>query len=150
MSHVRQKIRDEIILAATGLVTTGINVSSSRVFSYEDDQLPRLNIYTGNEEISIDEENRIARVQNRTLEIIVKGRCKLPTSGDNSAVSDLLDTIAAEVEAAVLGANYIVITGIDLENIEVEEDQAEQTVGEITLTFSVPYLTRDGQPEITF
>lgn len=143
MTHIRTQIRDEIFLAVTGLDVTGLNVFKSRTVPV--DTLPSLIVSTGNEEID-EEEGRVARVQSRKLEIIVRGYDKLKVGLD-----DQLDSIAEEVETAVLNATYSTITAIDLIAVETNiEDGSEQPVGEITLIFSVSYLTRDGAPGITF
>ena len=143
--HIRQKIRDEIYTAILGLSITGTNVFKSRTIPLDSDYVPGLVVYTGNEELD-SEEGRQARVQNRNLDIIVTGYDRL-----KAGLDDQLDSIAEEVEAAVLGATYTTIVGIDLLSIETDiESGAEQYTGEITLTFSVPYLTRDGVPSVTF
>ena len=102
-------------------------------------------VFTSNEEID-GEEGRVARVQNRSLEITVVGRDKLRVGLD-----DQLDTIAEEVETAIFGASFTTINTIDLLSIETDiEHGAEKPTGEIVLTFSVHYLTRDGVPSVTF
>lgn len=143
--HIRQKIRNEIVAAVTGLTTTGSRVYPSRVWPLDDDTIPGLLVYTGDEDVD-SEEGRVARVQNRDLQIVVIGKAKL-TAG----LDDLLDDIAEEVETAVLSASYATIQSIDLLSTEIDiERGAEKPTGEVILTFSVHYLTRDGQPNITF
>jgi hypothetical protein len=145
MTHIRQRIRDEIFSTVTGLSITGDNVFKSRIYPLDSETVPGLIVFTGNEDID-SEEGRVARVQNRNLEVIITGKDKL-TSG----LDDRLDAIAEEVETSVLSANYTTIQTIDLLSIESDIEQgAEKPTGEITLTFSVHYLTRDGEPNVTF
>lgn len=140
--HVRQKIRDEIYNAVSGLTTTGTNVFKSR--TYPVDTTPCLLVYTG-DEYHDNEESRVARLQNRNCNIVVTGKSKM-----SAGVDDQLDTIAEEVETAIFNASFETINTIDLESIEVEVDGgAEKPTGEIIITFSVHYLTSDGAPSTT-
>jgi hypothetical protein len=142
MSHVRQLIREEIATAITGLTTTGANVFQTRVMPMNDAVLPGLAIYTGSEEINTDDEQRVARVQERILEVIVEGYDKLATG-----VDDQLDDIAHEVETAIFGATLTKCSHVDLSSIETSvESGAELPVGKITMTFRAHYLTADGAP----
>ena len=139
--HVRQAIRDDIYDSLMGL-STGANVFKSRTFPT--DVTPCLIVSTG-DEYHDNEDNRIARLQNRNCQIIVKGKSRLSVGLD-----DHLDDLAEEIETAIFNASFETITTIDLESIEVEiQDGAEKPTGEITLTFSVHYLTRDGAPTVT-
>ena len=51
MSHARQQIRDAVVAAVTGLATTGASVHKTRMFKFEDDDLPALGVYTLSEDI---------------------------------------------------------------------------------------------------
>ena len=137
--HIRKKIRDEIYNAVIGLSTTDGNVFKSR--AYPVDTTPCLLVYTGGEDHE-NEESRVARVQNRNCEVIVAGKVKISEGAD-----DLLDDIAEEVETAVFNSKFKTIKTIDLVSIDVDIlDGAEKPTGEIVLTFSIHYLTKDGAP----
>jgi hypothetical protein len=142
MSHVREQIRDEIATLITGLTTTGARVYMTRVMPMDDSALPGLTISTGPEEISTEAGQRISRVQERMLDVIISGFDKL-----SAGVDDQLDDIAAEVETAIFGATLTKCSYIDLANIETSvEAGAELPVGRITMTFRAHYLTADGAP----
>lgn len=142
MSHIRQQIRDEIATVLTGLTTTGANVFVTRVMPMTDDTIPGLKINTGNEEINTEDSQRVARVQERMLDVIVEGFDKLA-----DGVDDQLDDIAAEVETAIFGATLTKCSFINLATIETSVEQgAELPVGKITMTFRAHYLTADGAP----
>ena len=138
MSHARKTIRDGIVAAVTGLVTTGTRVYPSRVFPFSDENLPGLLVYAGAEEID-EEEGKIAKIQFRYQEIVVEGYDKLIAGLD-----DKLDDIASEVETAVFAAGF---DTIDLISTDSDiEDGLEQPVGKVTITFMVRYLTDEGAP----
>jgi len=142
MSHIRQQIRDEIATVLTGLTTTGANVFVTRVMPMEDSVLPGLTVSTGPEELNTEDGQRISRIQERMLDVVVAGYDKL-----SAGVDDQLDDIAAEVEVAIFGATLTKCSFIDLANIETSvEAGAELPVGKITMTFRAHYLTADGAP----
>ena len=49
MAHIRQSIRDNAVTAVTGLLTTGSNVFSSRVYPLGTNKLPTLCVYIDSE-----------------------------------------------------------------------------------------------------
>ena len=141
MSHARTSIRDAFVSALTGLTTTKSRVYKSRVYPLDNDNLPGLTVFVSTEEID-EEEGKIARIQHRYCEIVVKGYDKL-TAG----LDDQLDTIAEEVETAIFNTTIPGSYGLDLINSESDiKTGAEKPVGEITLTFRVQYLTEEGAP----
>ena len=137
MAHARQQIREAAATAVTGLTTTGSNVYTFRVYAHEFAKLPSLNIMTDGEDVDDD-------CLTRTVELIVEGRAKHP-----SALPNTLDTMAEEVETA-LGADPT-LGGVVLRvlppstTIEVD-DESEQPVGLITMTFQVVYRVEMGAP----
>lgn len=142
--HLRKTIRDEFVAALTGLVTTGPRVFPSRTMPMDNDTLPGLIVYTGSEEIDIEALTRVARVQERTLNVIVEGHDKLAAGLDDS-----LDQIIAEVEAAILVAGAIpAASTIDLVAIDEPDIDGglELPVGRVKMTFRAQYLTADGSP----
>lgn len=141
MSHARSTIRDAFVTALAGLTTTGARVYKSRLYPLDNDNLPGLTVFVTSEEVGEDE-GKIARIQHRSCEVVVKGYDKLIAGLD-----DQLDTIAAEVESAVFNATVPGSIALDLVNTESDiETGTEKPVGEITLTFRVQYLTEEGAP----
>lgn len=143
--HIRKTIRDEVATSVTGLTTTGANVFKSRAMPLQDNNLPGLVVYTSFEAIS-DEEGRIGtpRLQVRALNVDVKAYDKILAGAD-----DQLDTIAAEVETALLDGSLTTMDGLDLVEIETEvHEGAEQLIGEMTMRFVATYLTYDGAPTV--
>jgi len=142
-AHRRKVIRDDFVSALTGLTTTGSRVYKSRVMPMDDDTLPGLIVYTGAEEIDIEEDSRVARIQERALNIIVEAYDKLPAGLD-----DNLDKMIGEVETAVFSGAIDTVSTIDLIAIDEPDIDAglEQPVGRVKMTFRVQYLTADGAP----
>jgi hypothetical protein len=133
MSHVRQQIRDQLKTTLTGLSTTGANVFDSRV--YDHDALPSLTIYTLSEELGEESANK----QLRLLSIVVEARAKATTNLDNT-----LDTIGAEVEAAIFASGDTTLNGkckdIDFEGIDIElSGDSDQPVGLMSMRFACLY-----------
>lgn len=138
MSHARETIRDAVVTAVTGLTTTGTRVYPSRVYPFDDDNLPGLLVFTSYEEID-EEEGKLAQLQFRNQTVIVEGYDKL-----SAGLDDKLDDIAEEVETAMFAVGF---NTIDLLSTETDfEDGIEQPVGKITLTFRLQYLTAEGAP----
>lgn len=143
MSHVRQQIRDAVVTRLTGLLTTAARVKAARLFPYSDAELPALAIYTTSEEIDHDSDTMGGKLT-RTVELTVEGRVKTAATPENT-----LDTIAAEVEAAIETdptlTNLVEDMFLDTTNIEIDAG-TETPVGVITLTFSVIYRTAATDP----
>ena len=99
MPHAKQQIREALVTLLTGLTTTGSRVYKSRVYPSGDDAIPGLNILTGN--CPQDEEfGTLGGLEKWDLENIIEARAK---PGDGTDVDDQLDTIEAEVTAAIRG-----------------------------------------------
>jgi hypothetical protein len=144
MSHVRQQIREYVASQLTGLTTTGSNVYTSRVYELVADKLPALLVYTTSEtssEVSFSK----ARHQNRALSINVEGYVRARSSYD-----DTLDTIASEVETALLDDPLFGGLTVNAELVNTDIDlsgDGDQPVGTVRLTFAVTYRTETGQPD---
>lgn len=114
MSHVKQKVRDAIVTALTGLATTGANVFRSHVYPLTNKQLPGICVYTLTEDLeylTVGPSRRISRTITVGVDIYVR----MVTGYDNE-----LDTIQAEVETAIAnlsfqGIKYMTIGGINTE-----------------------------------
>ena len=137
--HARQTIREAIAALITGLSTTGANVYQSRVYPH--DTLPCLTIYSINEAVV---DVIFDGTQSRELSLIIEGRAKATSNLD-----DTLDTIAAEVEAAVMADQYLTdsVKLIELAETEIDFfDDIEQPAGIVRLTFIVSYRTNEADP----
>ena len=94
MAHVRKLIRDNIKTTLTGLTTTGSNVFASRVYPIQSAKMPGLCIYTSSEQIEALT-IKPPRGLIRSLEVSVEAYI------ENALPDDTLDTISAEIEAAM-------------------------------------------------
>lgn len=94
MAHIRKLIRDNIETTLTGLTTTGSNVFASRVYPIQTARMPGLCIYTSSETIEA-QTIKPPRGLIRSLEVSVEAYVESATA------DDVLDGIAAEVEAAM-------------------------------------------------
>lgn len=94
MAHVRKLIRDNIKTTLTGLTTTGSNVFASRVYPIQSARMPGLCIYTSSEQIEALT-IKPPRGLIRSLEVSVEAYI------ENALPDDVLDTISAEIEAAM-------------------------------------------------
>jgi hypothetical protein len=102
MTHERQDIRDAIVLALTGLVTTGSNVISSNVYPIADDQLPALSIYTLSETSNVVSKSSSGAILERSVEFVVTAYVKASSNYDS-----IIDTILQEVEQALEEDNTV-------------------------------------------
>jgi len=94
MAHVRQSIRSNIETTLTGLTTTGSRVYASRVYPIQSAGMPGLCIYTSSETIEA-QTIKPPRGLIRSLEVSVEAYV------ENANADDTLDTICAEIEAAM-------------------------------------------------
>ena len=149
MSHVRQQIRDALVITLTGLTTTGANVFASRAYPLQDSDLPALLVTTDSEEIT-QTTIHYPDILLRALTVRVVGVAQATADLD-----DTLDTICAEVETAIQAtqsaatAGGILDAAMALASIEVEvTTESEQPVGRITLTYSGTYSTAANAPTV--
>jgi hypothetical protein len=94
MAHIRKLIRDNIETTLTGLTTTGSNVFASRVYPIQSAKMPGLCVYTSSETIEA-QTIKPPRGLIRSLEVSVEAYV------ESAIADDVLDGIAAEVEAAM-------------------------------------------------
>lgn len=140
--HARQAIREALATAVTGLVTTGANVFQSRMRAQ--DTLPCLLVTTNDESVDrID----MGTVEQRDIAVEITGVAK-----QASGVDDTLDDIAAEIETAIGAANTLGgrVQGLHLASIRPEfDDELDQPVGLVRLTYRCTYFTNAGVPGTT-
>jgi len=141
MPHVRQQIREAAATLLTGLTTTGIRVSQSRMRPRADALLPALLIETNEEQIT---PNTIGTNLQRDLTLTVRGVAKATSNLD-----DTLDTIASEVETAIAGGSTFsgLAAQTALQRITVDfDDSTDKPVGVVALDYLVTYFTNAGTP----
>lgn len=142
-THLRTQIRDAMATAVTSLATTGTRVHKSRMYPAADAGLPCLLVFCGDQErIEQDATN----IQQRTLEMTVRGLVK--ATGDIDAS---LNQIALEVEAAVQSAGTLSskVSGVTLTGIDSTlDDSLEKPVGIIDLSYRITYFTIAGAPGV--
>lgn len=132
MSHARQQIRERIAALVTGLTTCGSRVFQSRMVPQE--SLPCLLVTTNEEEIIPGD---IGNVQERILTVSIRGFAKI-----TATVDDTLDTIAAEVENAMVAEYWGELTAINAGFSE----ELEKPAGSIELIYRLTYRTAAGAP----
>ncbi|WP_114393237.1 hypothetical protein [Oleisolibacter albus] len=96
MPHVRQQIRDRLVADLTGLPTSGNRIYPAKrtPWDHTAGQLPGIALYTDTETaVPADKAGRHLR----TLTLVVECAAR----GDDRGAEDSLDTLCAEVEAAI-------------------------------------------------
>ena len=140
MSHARQQIREAVATLVTGLTTTGSNVFQSRVYHLQASELPALLVYTNSETV---ERSHMTTGLVRELTLRVEGIAKALAD-----IDDTLDTIGAEVEAALGGQEPAGVEDLVLQSADVTiNGEGEQQVGAIVMDFLVRYRTDQADPE---
>jgi hypothetical protein len=143
MKHARQRIREAIAAALTGLATTGARVYVGRDLPLDaDTELPALCIYT-RQDTPDYELATMTREVYRALEVTVNGYAK-------STTDDELDKIAAEVETAIYADQTFggLALGMSLGEQTIEAtDEGDRIVGRVEMLFTVAYRVAEGAPE---
>lgn len=140
--HARQQIREAVGTLLDGLTTTGSNVYQSRVYPH--DTLPCLSIYTLTENV---EDTTQDGKQHRQIILNIEGRAK---ATDN--LDDTLDTIAEEVESALLADPFLSALSsplklMELTSTEIElSDDLNKPSGVIRLLFIAHYRVNETDP----
>jgi hypothetical protein len=137
--HARQAIREAAATAVTGLALTGARVFQSRMRAQ--DALPCLLVTTNSEVV---DRSDLGDTEERDLEIEFLGVAKAAAD-----VDDVLDTIAEQVEIAI-GANNTLggrVKRMQLISLRPEfDDELEQPVGLMRMTYRSTYYTNAGVP----
>jgi hypothetical protein len=143
VSHVRQQIRERIAANVTGLTTTASRVYQSRVYNLASNEMPGLLIYS-TQEASERDSFIGSNGLNRVVDVLVEGYAKTSTNLD-----DTLDTIAAEVEAAIAADPTCngLAKDLQLASTEIEyTGESDSPTGLVRCTFSVVYRTTATAP----
>lgn len=146
MAHVRQQIRQAVVVALTGLPTTGTNVSAGRALPLSGpSKPPALVVYTW-PDAPVYEDAELGAgkcIVSHNLTIQVEG---FYSGGDD----DDLDEMAVEVEEAMYADETFggLAQAMQLAGQDVARDDAGQRVeGAIVMLFTVQYLAAEGEPE---
>lgn len=99
--HVRTQIREAVVAEVTGLASTGSRVHDSRVWTFEDDDLPAISVKTTEDELDEDSEGQ-GLSQTRHCLIVIEARVK---STDDYAAK--LDNIDKEITEALADATEV-------------------------------------------
>lgn len=143
--HVRKQLRDAVVLAVTGLATSGAKVYAESAKIMQDQHLPGLKVYTDGED-GADETISSPSVRLRTVNLVVE--CVAKT---DAGMDDLLDQMAAEVETALAGG---VTIGGDVLPLPYDGAEArtsgeqEQFTGSIALRFTVDLRNLSTEPDV--
>lgn len=142
MAHAREQIREAVVTQLTGLSTTGSRAYKSRV--YPRNALPCLTVYTLSE--SVNQDNAVLGLdQFRDLMLAVHIHARSVEDVDDS-----VDTISAEVEAALHDDTTLggLTHWLEYESIEIEvADGAERPTASAIMTFRVQYRVDATDPE---
>jgi len=141
MSHARQQIRDAVVTAVTGLAATGSNVFAGRVYPMTAAELPGICVYTMNETSELMTKTTLMRQVQVNVEAYVKA---------TDDFEDVVDDIAAEVEAAIEGDAALPALVKDIHATEFEKDlikDGEKPVGMGVITFTATYTTNPNDPQ---
>lgn len=143
MAHERKLIRKAVIaqLVAAG-TSAGARVHSSRMSPVDDQQLPAINVFVEDEEVTNGES--APREIKRVCSIAIMAWARAAADLD-----DVLDDLAEEIETAMDGDRYFTSTagGSVLASTEVGlKTDGNRPMGVIQLTYSVTYFT---QPRLT-
>lgn len=147
MAHAKTQIRDQAVVQTTGLATTGARVYKARVYPFGAEKLPGLNWRTGDERKVLDGDT-IGRRELWELELYCEGRAK---PGDGVDLDALLDTIQAEVQAAIMTDPPTLgnrVLWIELQTARKRQTgELELPVGIVELLFVCRYWILAGDPE---
>jgi hypothetical protein len=150
---MRKQLRDAVVAGLTGLPTTGTRVYPGRTRQLKEAHEPTLLVYLRSET-----SNRAVRgappVLERVCTLHVEGRVSIADVPD-----DTLDTISAEVEAAM--ADMMDFTGrppkplgglaLNLSMTATEmiaEFDGARHIGGVRIEYQVTYRTQEGEPRL--
>ena len=139
--HVRKQIRDAAVTALTGLATTGTRVFPTRFHPHAEADLPLLAVYTtqeADEPVALGDDPPLDRLVDVVVECVARAA---------AAVEDTIDTMAAEVEAAMHaaiqsgGLAALVHDGVPLAWEFAFDPEANQELAAGVMTFRLQYAT---------
>ena len=149
MTHVRKQIRDRIAANLLDLTATGKRVFESRLYSFQNAELPGICVYTKSETSERDTLQTTSGMT-RTLDILVEGYAVAPQTGLLSLdMENMLDQICEESEAA-LGADPTcngLCLDMFLSATEINySGEGDLPVGTAVMTWTCTYRTTTTDP----
>lgn len=142
--HLHKQIRAALVIALTGLATTGARVWANRLRPMQDADLPGLRIFLDDE----DAEGLLIHspeMYERKLAIVVEAVAKA-----TSALDDTLDLISKEVEIAL--ATGLTVAGRSLEvfytGMQFTDEQLDKPVGIKRMTFTLTFTAMADTPDV--
>jgi hypothetical protein len=148
MAHARKQIRDKIMLALTGLPSSGSRVYSARTRALAEGHLPTILVYATEEDSEVHTFGRKDATILRTLTLIVDGRA---VDADAAAVESTLDQMAAEIEPAIMADPALdgLVKSLALTSTQISvTSPGSYHVGQIELQYTIKYRTRADDPTI--
>lgn len=144
MSHIRTRIRQNLVSSLTGLANTGSNVFDSRVYPMNADTLPGICVYTENETSTYQSINP-PRTLDKTITASVEIYVQMIDTYD-----EVLDQISADVEEALytdLTRNGLAQDTRVLSFDSTFSGDVEQPLIMGKLTVQIRYSAVEGSPE---
>lgn len=145
--HVRQQIRDYVVAGLDGLTTTGARVFAGRTRPLGEGHQPTLLVYLRSETAERTVMGRPGKITRRAT-LHLEGRVSTAAVPD-----DLLDTIAAEIEAGVAAlidygsATFFggLVSNVQFTSTEIiAEGDGKNHIGGVRLEYLVTYRTVEG------
>jgi len=140
MAHNRQAIRDAVVLALTGLTTTGASVFAGRVYQHQESELPLLRVYTRQELVEyVDEQS--PRDMKRVLTVEVRGIASATDTAES-----ILDVMALEIEDAIDVSGNLggLVADLQLKDADINADgSGDQAFGDVVLRYEATYYTEE-------
>lgn len=144
MAHGVAQIHAALVTALTGLTTTGAHVFDDETTVIADASLPALRVLDDGEETLDYLTQRPPRSIQRQVTFTVIALAKVANA------KGTLNTIAAEVEAAVYGARTLSGLARDMRVERIDKtysDDIETRVGESRITVAVDWVAVEGSPQ---
>ena len=142
MAHARQQIREQLAATLTGLTTTAGRVYDTRLYAY--DQLPCLTVFADRD--TLDEEKSQATKHFHDLALRVEARAKAKAS-----VEDTIDTICAEIEAAIYADTTLngKVFDVFVSDTQIEYSvEQDQPIALANLTLNAVYRVAPSAPTV--
>lgn len=139
MPHARQQIREQLVVTLTGLTTTASRVFDTRI--YDHDSLPCITVFADKDILNPELSSYNTKWRDLTLRVEARAKIK------SGAI--LIDTICAEVEAAVYADKTLngKVVEIFLEDTLIEYSvEQDKPIAMATITFNAAYRISPSAP----
>lgn len=142
-THVRQQIREAAKALLTGLAATGDRVFTGDPYAKPADDGPFLRIVALADERD-DEWSDIGTIDGHRMALLVIGEAEAVE------IEDVLDTLAAEVEAALADQTFGGLAKATdwMRSTKDFEDGTKKRAGDVRIEFRIIYRTATGDPTV--